>query len=254
MLLTHGHPDHTTDVLQAYHARQYGRPSVRYHRSRCGPPRRRSTGSWPSRRSSTNRSICSAIDRVTRVSRSVPHASRSSRWRTRRRPSVSDSSCNGVIVAFSSDTGDGADFESLAGDADVFVCEATSQDSDEIWEGHLRASQAGSIAAARWCEETDADPPSVRAVIIRSHSPKPAPRPPVSRSSLPPMAPDWSSHDLRTNRRTIPARPSPCRARTRFHAQRRGLVPREMGDTKVICTATSKKACRGGSRARATGG
>ena len=28
----------------------------------------------------------------------------------------------------------------------MFVCEATSQDSDEIWEGHLRASQTGRIA------------------------------------------------------------------------------------------------------------
>jgi ribonuclease BN (tRNA processing enzyme) len=50
------------------------------------------------------------------------------------------------VIAFSSDTGDGADFEALAGSADVFVCEATSQDSDPLWEGHLRASQAGSIA------------------------------------------------------------------------------------------------------------
>ena len=52
----------------------------------------------------------------------------------------------GKVIAFSSDTGEEADFDRLAGDADIFVCEATSQESDEIWEGHLRASQTGRIA------------------------------------------------------------------------------------------------------------
>ena len=28
VVLTHGHPDHTTDVLQAYHARRYGKPTA----------------------------------------------------------------------------------------------------------------------------------------------------------------------------------------------------------------------------------
>ena len=50
------------------------------------------------------------------------------------------------VVAYSADSGEEADFAALAGDADLFVCEASNQDSDEIWEGHLRASQAGRIA------------------------------------------------------------------------------------------------------------
>ena len=50
------------------------------------------------------------------------------------------------VVAYSADSGEEADFAALAGGADLFVCEASNQDSDEIWEGHLRASQAGRIA------------------------------------------------------------------------------------------------------------
>jgi ribonuclease BN (tRNA processing enzyme) len=55
---------------------------------------------------------------------------------------------DGKLFAYSSDTGDSADFDALAAGADVFVCEATLQNSDDIWEGHLRASQAAGIARA----------------------------------------------------------------------------------------------------------
>ncbi|HEX2241551.1 MAG TPA: MBL fold metallo-hydrolase, partial [Actinomycetota bacterium] len=48
---------------------------------------------------------------------------------------------------YSADSGEEADFEALAGDADVFVCEATFQDSDEPWFGHLSAAQAARVAA-----------------------------------------------------------------------------------------------------------
>lgn len=51
------------------------------------------------------------------------------------------------VLAYSADSGEQADFGALAGGADLFVCEASNQDSDEIWEGHLRASQAGRIAS-----------------------------------------------------------------------------------------------------------
>jgi ribonuclease BN (tRNA processing enzyme) len=51
------------------------------------------------------------------------------------------------VLAYSADTGPECDLRRLAESADVFICEATFQDSDEEWEGHLRASQA-SVAAS----------------------------------------------------------------------------------------------------------
>jgi ribonuclease BN (tRNA processing enzyme) len=50
--------------------------------------------------------------------------------------------------AYSSDTGPEGDILELARDVDLFVCEATIQDSDPESIGHLRASQAGSFAAS----------------------------------------------------------------------------------------------------------
>jgi ribonuclease BN (tRNA processing enzyme) len=52
----------------------------------------------------------------------------------------------GAVFAYSADTGPEADFHALASSADLFVCEATLQDSDERWEGHLRAAQTALIA------------------------------------------------------------------------------------------------------------
>jgi ribonuclease BN (tRNA processing enzyme) len=54
---------------------------------------------------------------------------------------------DGSVIAYSADTGPDADFDALAADVDLFLCEATLQDSDEAWEGHMMASQAGEVAA-----------------------------------------------------------------------------------------------------------
>lgn len=54
---------------------------------------------------------------------------------------------DGRVLAYSADSGPAADFDALAAGADVFVCEATLQNVDSLWEGHLSAAQAGTIAA-----------------------------------------------------------------------------------------------------------
>ena len=145
LLLTHGHPDHTTDALQAYHARQYGQ-------AKPLPP----IPMWAPQET---------LDRLAAFSKGIEAA-------FDLKPVTADTTLSiggatvtftemahpgqtfgvrieygGKVVAFSSDTGEAADFERLAGGADVFVCEATAQDSDEPWEGHLQASKAGAIAA-----------------------------------------------------------------------------------------------------------
>jgi ribonuclease BN (tRNA processing enzyme) len=144
VLLTHSHPDHTTDVLQAYHARLYGQAE--------GLPR---VPLWAPQQT---------LDRLSSFANGIDEA-------FELRPITADDTVvigearlsftdmahpeptlgvrveyGGKVIAFSSDTGEDADFERLAGGADVFVCEATSQETDDLWEGHLRASQTGRIA------------------------------------------------------------------------------------------------------------
>ena len=144
VLLTHGHPDHTTDVLQAYHARRYGQAKGLKPIPLWAPQE------TIDRLAAFSKGIDEAFDlkpittddaleigtaRLTFTDMAHPEVTLGVRVE-----------CGGKVIAFSSDTGEQADFVRLAGGADVFVCEATSQDSDEIWEGHLRASQTGRIA------------------------------------------------------------------------------------------------------------
>ena len=51
-----------------------------------------------------------------------------------------------AVLSYSADSGSSADFESLAAGADLFICEATFQDSDESWTGHMSASEAATVA------------------------------------------------------------------------------------------------------------
>lgn len=145
VLLTHGHPDHTTDVLQAYHARQYGLEDPLPRIPLWAPQEtidrltafsKEIGDSFDVRVIEPDDEIAVGEARFTFVEMAHPIQTLGVRL-----------AFDGVTVAFSSDTGEDADFESLAGGVDVFVCEATSQESDALWEGHLRASQAGRIAA-----------------------------------------------------------------------------------------------------------
>lgn len=145
VLLTHGHPDHTIDVLQAYHARQYGQPEPLERIPLWAPQE------TLDRLSAFAKGIKEAFDlKAITVDDRLTIAGASVSFVTMAHPEPTLGvrfELDGKVLAFSSDTGEVADFESLAGGADLFVCEATSQDSDPLWEGHLRASQAGAIAA-----------------------------------------------------------------------------------------------------------
>lgn len=145
VLLTHRHPDHTTDVFQAQHARLYGTvpplepiplwaPTETLDRLQGFEPKLYEAfeiepiepgGSL--RLAGASFSFVEMVHSVVTVGVRVE--------------------LDGTILAYSADTGGDADFKALAYDADLFLCEATFQDRDELWYGHLRASQAGSIAA-----------------------------------------------------------------------------------------------------------
>lgn len=144
VILTHRHPDHVTDVFQAYHARHYGQPEPM-------PP----IPLWAPEdtveavvafvkgiEDSFDARAVKGGDRIDIGGAQVSFVEMAHPVET---VGVRVEHADGTL-AYSADTGDAADFAALARGSDLFLCEATSQDSDALWEGHLRGSQAGDIA------------------------------------------------------------------------------------------------------------
>ncbi|MDQ3914869.1 MAG: MBL fold metallo-hydrolase [Actinomycetota bacterium] len=143
VVLTHRHPDHATDVYQLQHALLFG-PGGRLPEIPLWAP-------------AETIDLLSAYDDLSDAFVTTAVAGGSSmtfgeatiRFFSMAHPpetvGVRVESAAGVL-AYSADSGEGADFRGLAGDAALFLCEASNQDSDELWEGHLRAAQAGRIA------------------------------------------------------------------------------------------------------------
>lgn len=145
IVLSHRHPDHTTDVFQAFHARHYGGPHPLDEIPLWAP--------------------AETIDALLGYSKDVANTFDLRTVADGDEIEIGGARCafvkmahppytvglrvehEGSVFAYSSDTGPGADFDALARSADMFMCEATFQDVDEPWEGHLSASQAGEIAA-----------------------------------------------------------------------------------------------------------
>lgn len=145
VLLTHEHPDHTTDVFQAFHARSYG-----------GPDALPTIPLWaPQPTLDALRGFTSKIDESFDLNpitagTSIDYAGATFSFTQMAHPVETVGvrvEAGDAVLAYSADSGMEADFDGLAGGADVFVCEATLQDSDESWSGHLSASQAGALAA-----------------------------------------------------------------------------------------------------------
>jgi ribonuclease BN (tRNA processing enzyme) len=144
ILLTHRHPDHTTDFFQAFHARRYGQPEPLPPIPLWAPAEtlERLSAFIPEIDESFHLNTVAAGDRISFGEATVSLVEMAHPPETVGvRISLGD-----VSFAYSSDTGIEADFRSLASDVDLFLCEATLQDSDETWSGHLRASQVGEIA------------------------------------------------------------------------------------------------------------
>jgi ribonuclease BN (tRNA processing enzyme) len=145
IILTHRHPDHTTDFFQAFHARHYGETqplppiplwapaeTIDCVQAFCPDIKE----SFELHAVSGGQSIDLNAAAVLFLNMEHPPETVGVRVETER-----------FVLAYSADTGPDADFPSLAGGADLFLCESTFQDSDGPWSGHMRASQAGSVAA-----------------------------------------------------------------------------------------------------------
>ena len=151
VLLTHRHPDHTTDVFQALHARYLGT------HGRLPP-----IPLWAPRGTlDALNNFDSDMDDVFEL-RSVSGSERleltgaSLSFVSMAHPPETLGvriEAGGSVAAYSADTGPAADFEVLAHNADLLVCEATLQ-GGVSWEGHLNAAQAGTIAAGVGARKT----------------------------------------------------------------------------------------------------
>jgi len=144
VVLSHRHPDHTSDVLQAFHARHYGDGGPLEPIPLWAPAEAIelvATNSTESRsgfdfHTITDESVLEiGAARVTFVRMAHPPETLGVRIEY-----------GDEIFAYSSDTGEDADFKTLAESANVFMCEATLQNSDDVWHGHLRAAQAARAA------------------------------------------------------------------------------------------------------------
>ncbi|HEX2196971.1 MAG TPA: MBL fold metallo-hydrolase [Actinomycetota bacterium] len=142
VVITHRHPDHATDVFQLEHALLYGPRGPQPPMPLWAPAE--------TLEALTGFKELDAFDAFAVAGGdSIEFAGATVRFVAMAHPpetvGVRVETADGVL-AYSADSGEEADFGALAGGADLFVCEASNQDSDEIWEGHLRASQAGRIA------------------------------------------------------------------------------------------------------------
>lgn len=143
VVVTHRHPDHVIDVFQMEHALLYGPRGPQ-------PP----MPLWAPAETLDALTAFKELDAFDSFAvaggESIEFAGATLRFVSMAHPpetvGVRVETADGVL-AYSADSGEDADFGALAGGADLFVCEASNQDSDEIWEGHLRASQAGRIAS-----------------------------------------------------------------------------------------------------------
>ena len=146
IVLTHRHPDHTLDLFQCFHARRYGGSEPLDEIPLWAP--------------------AETIDRLLAFSSELDesfdiHAVRAgdsvelgdlllSFFEMAHPPETVGvrAESNGAIAAYSSDTGPDGDFQGLASGAQLLLCEATFQEADDEWDGHLTAAQAGKAAAA----------------------------------------------------------------------------------------------------------
>lgn len=146
IVLSHRHPDHTIDIFQCFHWRRYGKPESMRKIPLLAP--------------------AETIERITSFSTELDESFDLQAVRAGESTKVDDVSlsfhemahppetvgvraeADGAVFGYSSDTGPEGDFEGLAAGAQLLICEATFQESDDEWEGHMTAAQAGKAAAA----------------------------------------------------------------------------------------------------------
>jgi ribonuclease BN (tRNA processing enzyme) len=146
VFLSHRHPDHTIDVWQLFHARHYDVDGPESKIPLWAPQETidRLTG--------FDEGIAESFDLIPVDQDSLVKfgEARVTFARMKHPPETYGVRIEheGVAFAYTADTGLGGDIEEIASGAQVFLCEATAQDADEPWWGHISASDAGRIAVS----------------------------------------------------------------------------------------------------------
>jgi ribonuclease BN (tRNA processing enzyme) len=144
ILLTHRHPDHTADVWMSYHARRWGSPEPLPSIPLWAP------AETLERLLAYEEGLAESFELVgLEEGRDIAvGGARLSFVRMAHGPVTLGVriALGDDVIAYSADSGPDADFDRLAGGAQVFLCEATLQDVDALFDAHLRASQAAEIA------------------------------------------------------------------------------------------------------------
>jgi len=147
IVISHEHPDHWLDLVTAFHAIRYGpdpRSGIPVYAPQSAIARMLGIGgeehfpdTFDFRPVAGGDSIRIGLIEVSFAwtDHSVPTVA--SRWEA-----------NGKVLAYSADTGPQGDWEKVASEADLFLCEASYQgDLDDYpYQHHLTASLAGAIA------------------------------------------------------------------------------------------------------------
>lgn len=144
VVLSHRHPDHTIDMFQMFHARLYGGRDLPI------------IPLWApeetiERIMGFSTELAETFDIVSIEGGGVIDVGGAKASLVEMEHSVQTCGIRlergGSVLAYTADTGPDSDFHTLAHNADVVVCEAMFQDSDQPWwEGHMSATQAGRMA------------------------------------------------------------------------------------------------------------
>ena len=151
IILSHRHPDHTIDIFQCFHWRRYGASESMRKIPLLAPAEtlERITG--------FSNELDESFDlQMVRAGESVELRGTGLSFHEMAHPPETVGirvEAMGSVLGYSSDTGPEGDFEGLAAGAQLLICEATFQESDEEWEGHMTAAQAGKVAAATGVEQ-----------------------------------------------------------------------------------------------------
>lgn len=144
IVLTHDHPDHTTDVFMAYHARLYGQKEALPKIPLFAPQQTLD-------KLLAFASVDEAFDLHPVTSQqSVELGGATISFHRMAHPGETLGvrvEFDGGVFAYSADSGPDGELDALSKDADVFICEVTFQKGDEGWDGHMLASEAAEIAA-----------------------------------------------------------------------------------------------------------
>ena len=146
VFLSHRHPDHTIDIWQLFHARHYGDVDAPEIRVPLWAPQE-----TLDRIVGFDEGVAESFELVPVDEKSeVSFGDARVTFARMKHPPVTLGvriDHGGASFAYTADTGPEGDIDAIARDANVFLCEATVQDADESWWGHMCASDAARIAA-----------------------------------------------------------------------------------------------------------